>query len=762
MKTRLLLLLLLAFSAGNAQFSINESFESGFPSGWTVDGLGTTPTAFGACTGTNSMAALLNASNPFAVIYTDSYTSNGNAVAISFNRRANTASVTGTAFLYYQIGAAAWQLITSNGTIPGSCTQLSFNIPAGTIPAGSSVKFRMQMNSTSGDTVYFDDFSAVQSGAPAPVLSNLSAQITSSTSADLSFFIQNSCVNIYYAIQFSTSVGFSSPFYSPTTLMTDCSATAIQKTVSRLGLTPNTTYYYRILASENSNVFVNTVISSTASFSTGIVVPTFDHQNITATTADIVFSIQNNCTSTDYTIQYSTSPSFTGPLYSTLTNMTECSTTALDKTVQLTGLTTGVTYYYRVLAKYNASGSWEVITATKNFVGGQINIISVAHQNVQYNSADIEFTVQNNCSIVYYRVEYSKFSNFSNSLFTATESSSSCSGNLTTQVQNLTSLNGNTVYYYRLQVSYNAVGPWTNSATQNFTTAVDPSGLIQEWKFDTTRTNESNDLSFPNNGGSAFVVDRFGDANKALYLSNIGTNVIVPNLPLNSAPRTVSIWVQMVSYQTNPLYSYVFGYGSITTSASYGFAYQISAGFVIGNNYGYGDDLQGLFLTSPGTTWHHIVTTYDGVTAKFYFDGVLKTSMAKSWITSGMFANYFRLGQATNGTSTFQGAVDDLKIYNRALSDSEVTSLFTTNTLSSTNFAQNNLEVVLYPNPVSDILNIETALDLKSVEVYNIQGQKVMSSNQKQINVADLAAGMYMIRIEDADNAIATKKFVKR
>ncbi|MQP23481.1 T9SS type A sorting domain-containing protein, partial [Flavobacterium sp. LMO8] len=112
------------------------------------------------------------------------------------------------------------------------------------------------------------------------------------------------------------------------------------------------------------------------------------------------------------------------------------------------------------------------------------------------------------------------------------------------------------------------------------------------------------------------------------------------------------------------------------------------------------------------------------------------------------------------GYNYFNGAIDDLKIYNYALNATEISSLYTNNTLSTSDFSQNNLEVALYPNPVNDILNIETALELQSVEIYNIQGQKVLSSNQKQINVSDLAAGMYMVRIQDIDNNIATKKIV--
>lgn len=92
------------------------------------------------------------------------------------------------------------------------------------------------------------------------------------------------------------------------------------------------------------------------------------------------------------------------------------------------------------------------------------------------------------------------------------------------------------------------------------------------------------------------------------------------------------------------------------------------------------------------------------------------------------------------------------------MSQAEVTSLFTSNTLSSSDFSQNNLAVVIAPNPASDFLNIETTLTLKSVEVYNMQGQKVLESNQKQINIADLTSGMYMVKIQDMNNHQMTKK----
>lgn len=82
--------------------------------------------------------------------------------------------------------------------------------------------------------------------------------------------------------------------------------------------------------------------------------------------------------------------------------------------------------------------------------------------------------------------------------------------------------------------------------------------------------------------------------------------------------------------------------------------------------------------------------------------------------------------------------------------------------LSNSNKMGINSDIYIFPNPVYDILNIETELDIQTIEIYNIQGQKVLNSNQKQINVSDLASGIYMVRIQDVDNNIVTKKIIRK
>lgn len=80
--------------------------------------------------------------------------------------------------------------------------------------------------------------------------------------------------------------------------------------------------------------------------------------------------------------------------------------------------------------------------------------------------------------------------------------------------------------------------------------------------------------------------------------------------------------------------------------------------------------------------------------------------------------------------------------------------------LSNASF--NDISFNLYPNPAHDILNIETETELKSVLIYSIHGQKVLSSDDKQINISHLSSGIYMVRVQDVNDAVATQKLVKK
>lgn len=71
------------------------------------------------------------------------------------------------------------------------------------------------------------------------------------------------------------------------------------------------------------------------------------------------------------------------------------------------------------------------------------------------------------------------------------------------------------------------------------------------------------------------------------------------------------------------------------------------------------------------------------------------------------------------------------------------------------------LKLAIYPNPVSDILNVQTEDEVVNITVYDIHGKAVNTrGNNKQINVSDLGIGMYFIKIV-TDKANYVQKFIK-
>ena len=69
-------------------------------------------------------------------------------------------------------------------------------------------------------------------------------------------------------------------------------------------------------------------------------------------------------------------------------------------------------------------------------------------------------------------------------------------------------------------------------------------------------------------------------------------------------------------------------------------------------------------------------------------------------------------------------------------------------------------DVKLYPNPTTGMINVE-AEALQSVEVLDMAGRKVMTSNKSQVDLSNLSNGVYMVRVNTA-NGSALHKIVKR
>lgn len=74
-------------------------------------------------------------------------------------------------------------------------------------------------------------------------------------------------------------------------------------------------------------------------------------------------------------------------------------------------------------------------------------------------------------------------------------------------------------------------------------------------------------------------------------------------------------------------------------------------------------------------------------------------------------------------------------------------------------------EMILFPNPVSDFLTIESEIKTGSIQVYNSVGKKVLlidAWNQTMIDVSNLSSGIYTIELLDNTSVAVRSKFIKK
>ena len=312
----------------------------------------------------------------------------------------------------------------------------------------------------------------------------------------------------------------------------------------------------------------------------------------------------------------------------------------------------------------------------------------------------------------------------------------------------LTGSTPSTTYYYQIEAT-NSNGTST-STVQSFSTPTNTPLLVTEYNFNNTHNNTQGSAPFGTTSGS-FVADRNGNSNSALNIALTGAVATIPNLPYGGTARTVSIWIKMNA--VDPGFNFIYNYGSSTGYSGGYFSNSNVFHFASGGSHSTASSI-------AINQWVHYVFSYNGTQSKIYKNGVLLNTAPMSISTINNLDS-FRLGLSESGaTNYFNGAVDDLKIYNYAISDADASSLFSNNTLSSENFISQNLKATIYPNPTSDNFSIEMENEVKSVEIYSIQGHKVMTSNSKYINVSNLSKGMYLVRIEDENNAVATQKLI--
>lgn len=72
-------------------------------------------------------------------------------------------------------------------------------------------------------------------------------------------------------------------------------------------------------------------------------------------------------------------------------------------------------------------------------------------------------------------------------------------------------------------------------------------------------------------------------------------------------------------------------------------------------------------------------------------------------------------------------------------------------------------KVIIYPNPTYGIVEILSEIEIKEIELFTINGQKVRNyGDNTSLNLVDLPQGIYILKIQLTDGKIISKKIIKK
>jgi hypothetical protein len=199
-------------------------------------------------------------------------------------------------------------------------------------------------------------------------------------------------------------------------------------------------------------------------------------------------------------------------------------------------------------------------------------------------------------------------------------------------------------------------------------------------------------------GSPQLTTDRYNNANSAYSFSTakagFGTLNQEINIPFNPAFNTktitVAAWVNPITYGwsgNTPDYSVIIsrfqdGYSNpngqvwtLTCQTTKIESYILNASSA--NNQT--NTLVASPTPIPLNKWSHVAITYDGNTLKLYINGDLVHSKTSGLVLNTLGSSGISIGESFNANgywNPFNGKIDDVAIYGRALSETEMKSLF--------------------------------------------------------------------------------------
>lgn len=321
------------------------------------------------------------------------------------------------------------------------------------------------------------------------------------------------------------------------------------------------------------------------------------------------------------------------------------------------------------------------------------------------------------------------------------------------------------------------------------TAQIPNTNIVASYPFNGNASDESVNSNDGTVNGATLTTDRFGNVNSAYEFNGSSNNITGNALDFSSGNEfSISVWVNPVNL-TSSQNIHIFRQDNGTSNPDILIAFQ-----------NYGSVLSFGLKTSTYTEfdisinpqdfvngWHHIVATYDGINRKVYVDNVLIGTDNKTG-NIGYSASIFAIGSASaTQEEYFNGSIDDIRIFNKTLTDCEISALKLENDNKLKITVEDTLNIYLssiittvyepsdavttvkvYPNPTAHEVTVEidnySNLSGVTIKVLNSLSNEVhnelVTSSTQSIDVSGWSVGVYFLHVINGGHTVDIRKIV--
>ncbi len=291
---------------------------------------------------------------------------------------------------------------------------------------------------------------------------------------------------------------------------------------------------------------------------------------------------------------------------------------------------------------------------------------------------------------------------------------------------------------------YIAVANYHNGTTRNINSKIFKiesknlsDGLVAYYPFDASFEDKSgNALHLTGNGEISVGTDRFDTAGSACYFDGVDDYLSIASDPLFNPQDQLSLsfWIKKDSFLNT--YAPIIHKGAVTTSNYSNREYAV---WLHSSSYFHltsaGDDNSGQYTLKSSTAQVDEWTFYTAVIdrknhqACIFLNGQLDQIVSDSYSSFNTNDDELRIGwteETSSAFSRFFGTLDDIRIYNRALTEEEISHLYDANSISITvpeivtegdgNLSQQGL-ITVSPAPYIDVEVFLTSDDTSEISL---------------------------------------------